>query len=421
MEQSATAALSQSHQAPNQAAPSDEPQRDQAQPKPVPSQPVAGAQVLVVDDMGTIRLMLTQHVRQLGHHVTQARNGREALDLLAAGKFDLVLLDIQMPEMDGHAVLASIKEDPRLRDIPVVMISGVDEIESVVRCIERGAEDYLPKPFNATLLKARIGACLEKKRLWDELGEKYRQLQELEKLRDSLTYMIVHDLRTPLTSIITGLQTVQILDEADAALRDEMLEVALGGGETLLGMINDLLDISKMEEGSMRLALKDTDTEALIDQAVQQVASLAKDKHLNLIKAIDPNLPPLRADEDKVRRTVVNLLGNAIKFTPVDGTLTVAARLSSPPDRPEEPGYEVLFSVSDTGEGIPQDAFSRIFEKFGQVESRKAGRKMSTGLGLTFCKMATEAHGGRIWVESELSKGSTFNFTIPLVRERTIS
>jgi two-component system sensor histidine kinase/response regulator len=115
-------------------------------------------------------------------------------------------------------------------------------------------------------------------------------------------------------------------------------------------------------------------------------------------------LPPFSGDEDKLRRTLVNLLGNAIKFTPFGGTITAAAELQED---------VLLFSIHDTGEGIPPEAFDRIFDKFGQVENRKAGRKMSTGLGLTFCKLAVEAHGGRIWVESRSGEGSAFYFTIP--------
>jgi CheY-like chemotaxis protein len=200
------------------------------------AQSSSGRQVLIVDDMSTTRVMLSRYVRQLGHQDTTASNGREALELLTSQKFDLILLDVMMPEMDGYTVLETMKSDAEFRDIPVVMISGVDEIESVVRCIERGAEDYLPKPFNATLLRARISACLEKKRLWDELGENYRRLQELERLRDSLTDMIVHDLRTPLASFITGLQTMESLG-ALSDLQRECLSLSLDGGQTLLSMI----------------------------------------------------------------------------------------------------------------------------------------------------------------------------------------
>jgi signal transduction histidine kinase len=367
-------------------------------------QAVSARQVLIVDDMSTTRLMLSRHVRQLGHKETTAANGREALELLHRHEFDLVLLDVMMPEMDGYTVLEAMKSDPDLRDIPVVMISGIDEIESVVRCIERGAEDYLPKPFNATLLRARISACLEKKHLWDELGDKYRQLQELERLRDSLTDMIVHDLRTPLASFLIGLQTMDSLGPL-SDLQRECLSLSLDGGRTLLSMINDLLDISRMEQGTVPIEYSSLQIESVIQSAFRQVTQLARDKNITLGQEIGATVPTLWADEEKLCRVLVNLLGNSIKFTPSGGSVHIEVC---------QDGSNARFGVRDTGEGIPAEAFERIFEKFGQVESRLAGHKMSTGLGLTFCKMAVEAHGGRIWVESQPGKGSTFFFTLPL-------
>jgi len=243
-------------------------------------------------------------------------------------------------------------------------------------------------------------------RFTQELQESYRRLQELEKMRDDLTHMIVHDLRTPLTSVIAGMQTLEVVGELDGFQR-EMVGIAIGGGETLLGMINDLLDVEKMESGLMQLDYAALDAAELVTSAAHQVASLYEGKKLTLVRQIAPSLPPFQGDESKLRRVLVNLLGNAIKFTPSGGTLTVAAKLGEDED-------SLVFSVSDTGEGIPPEAFERIFEKFGQVESRQGGRMMSTGLGLTFCKLAIEAHGGHIGVESGPGEGSTFSFTIPL-------
>jgi len=243
-------------------------------------------------------------------------------------------------------------------------------------------------------------------RFTSELQESYRRLQELEKLRDDLTHMIIHDLRTPLTSVMFGMQVLEQVGDLNEAQR-EIMGVVLSGGETLLGMISDVLGVDKMESGSMQLDYAVLSVAALVASALSQVASLVESKQLMLVRQIADDLPPLRGDEDKLRRTLVNLLGNAIKFTPSGGAVTVEARRG-------EDGQSVVFSVSDTGEGIPPEAFGRIFEKYGQVESRQGGHIMSTGLGLTFCKLAVEAHGGHIGVESAPGQGSTFCFTIPL-------
>jgi len=369
----------------------------------------------VADDTNTVRLMLSRYVTKMGHRVTEARDGRETLELVQSRPFDLVLLDVLMPELDGYEVLEQIKSDPHLRQIPVVMISALDELESVARCIEHGAEDYLPKPINPTLLRARVSACLEKKRLWDELEKNFHQLQELERLRDDLTDMVVHDLRTPLTSLLTGLYALDTLGDLNEPQR-ESWKISLSGGRKLLAMINDLLDISKMEAGSLQLDCTEVPVRELVDSALEQVIQLSRDQAIDLRVEVANQPGTIRCDAEKVRRTLVNLLGNAIRFTPQGGriTLTAGSAPSTPtPQHLNTSTPQILFQISDTGEGIPREAFSRIFEKFGQVGHRIAGQPRSTGLGLTFCKMAVEAHGGRIWVESTLGEGSTFSFTLP--------
>jgi two-component system sensor histidine kinase/response regulator len=372
--------------------------------------PVNGLQpspceVLIVDDMATLRLTLERHVVRMGHRATPAINGKEALLLLQSRRFDLVLLDLVMPEMDGYTVLDRIKADPYLRDIPVIMISGVDDMESVVRCIEAGAEDFLPKPFQAALLRARIRTSLEKKLLWDALDRRYKELQAAEKMRDSLTHMIVHDLRTPLTSLLLGIRTVALAGTLNP-LQQECLDRGIGCGEALLGMVNDLLDISKLEAGQLSLDYSEVDVAASISDCVQRVAALIQDKALTVREEALPDRCALSADATMLHRVLLNLLGNAIKFTAPGGRITLRAR-------PVETEAAVVFEVEDTGAGIPADAFVRIFEKFGQVGAGQAGSNLSTGLGLTFCKMVVEAHGGRIWVESLPGTGSTFYFTIP--------
>jgi len=321
--------------------------------------------------------------------------------------FDLVLLDIMMPDMDGYEVLGHIKADERLLHIPVIMISALNELQSVVRCIEAGAEDYLSKPFNPILLKARIDSCLEKKRcrdretaLYEQLQTNYQRLQEVEKLRDDMRNMIVHDLRTPLTAMIVGVEMLE-QDSALDEVQHEIVAIAAGGGKTLLGMINDLLDVEKMEAGSTKLQYEKLSADVLVAGALDQVASLALAGENTLITEIAPGLPAFAGDGNKLSRTLVNLIANAIKFTH-GGTVTIAVTRSD--------NESIRFAVRDTGEGIPSEAFERIFEKFGQLDSRRVG----TGLGLAFCKLAVEAHGGRIEVESTLGVGSTFSFTIPL-------
>ena len=266
---------------------------------------------------------------------------------------------------------------------------------------------------DAKILVLALEDVTERRRIHDleitytsELRASYARLQELEKLRDDLKHMIIHDLRTPLTSVIAGMQTLDVVGELNEE-QLKMMGIAVMGGETLLGMINDLLDVEKSESGSMELDYAVLSARELVAAAVGQVASLADSNELTMHQQIEDDVPQLSGDENKLRRTLVNLLGNAIKFTPPHGFVTIGVRGT-------QEGRSVEFTVTDTGEGIPPEAFERIFEKFGQVETRQGGRTMSTGLGLTFCKLAVEAHGGQIMVDSEPGHGSTFRFTIPV-------
>jgi signal transduction histidine kinase len=362
--------------------------------------------LLVVDDDATNRDVLSRRLKRQGHRVAMASNGREALQLLSDVAFDLVLLDIMMPDMDGYEVLGHIKADARTQHLPVIMISALNELQSVVRCVEAGAEDYLAKPFDAILLKARVDASLEKKRgrdreavLVEQLQANYKRLQEVEKLRDDMRNMIVHDLRTPMTAVIIGLEMVGKQGELNEAQR-EMIALAAQGGRTLLGMINDLLDVEKLESGTTRLHYEELTAPALVAEAVAQVMRIAEAGQTAVVTELAPELPPFAGDANKLSRTLVNLIANAIKFTRA-GTVTVSATRD---------GEHIRFAIRDTGIGIPSEAFGRIFEKFGQLDANRVG----TGLGLAFCKLAVEEHGGRIEVESTLGAGSTFSFTIPV-------
>ena len=231
-----------------------------------------------------------------------------------------------------------------------------------------------------------------------------RQVLELEQLRDDLTHMIVHDLRTPLTGIMLGLETVVDADY-EPELTREFVPLARSSAERLLEMVNTLLDISKMESGELELQKEAVIFADIAQEALDQVRGVAVEHGHELVADIDSHCPTIMADGELLRRVIVNLLGNAVKFTPDGGHITLAARCEDD---------ALVFSVSDDGPGIPPEYQERIFQKFGQVEARKESRKHSTGLGLVLCKMAAEAHGGRIWVESEVGKGSTFSVSIPI-------
>jgi len=228
-------------------------------------------------------------------------------------------------------------------------------------------------------------------------------LKRAETLRDNLSQMLVHDLRTPLTTLIGPLQLLesQTLGPLDP-IQKEVVSMSAQSGERLLNMVNGLLDISKLEAGELKLRRTTFPVSEVFAGAYRE-AKREDDTSTAPIETQPTDLQ-LHADHDLIERVLINLLGNALRFTPREGRISLRA-VSLP--------NAVRVEVADTGEGIPTDHLQRIFDKFGQVESRENGHKVSTGLGLTFCKLAIEAHGGTIGVRSEVGRGSTFWFELP--------
>jgi len=266
----------------------------------------------------------------------------------------------------------------------------------------------------------------------DAAGEVYGQLavfrditqeKELEQLREDYTGMLVHDLRAPLTSIMNGVMMVRRgLGGPVTDQQQELLKIAHQGSQTLLELINTMLDISKMEEGRMPLDLQPLAPYAIMDQVIERLQGSASTQRVRIEQHLAVNLPLIEADKDKIVRVLQNLLDNAIKFSPNNGLVTLGAcffdakqECADLPTRPPlQAGDWLILWVQDRGIGIPRAYHERIFEKFGQV---RGGKVRGTGLGLTFCKLAVEAHQGHIWVESEEGAGSVFAFALPLKRE----
>jgi signal transduction histidine kinase len=231
--------------------------------------------------------------------------------------------------------------------------------------------------------------------------------RQLQHIRDDLTSMIVHDLRSPLTAILSGLyllrEVTHIADQSGIA--DEALTAAEQSCRKLLDLVNSLLDISKMEAGRMELVRKPTDLAKLVANTFDQLAPLAKDGNIALNSRIESGCQVL-ADVDKIGRVLTNLMDNALKFTPPNGQVTVRVE-----PMPDQAGF-IRCAVRDTGPGIPPEHLERIFDRFVQAPGG-GGTRRGTGLGLAFCKLVVEAHGGHIWVESKEAEGSTFYFTLP--------
>ena len=358
--------------------------------------------ILVVDDNAANVQVLVGMLKDRGYKVRAALGGKLALRAAGNSPPDLILLDINMPEMNGYEVCEHLKSDERLRDVPVIFISALNETMDKVRAFNLGGVDYITKPFQFQEVEARVRTHLELRRQRRDLEESYAHLRELEHLRDDLVHMIVHDLRNPLGAIGGYLDLIGAAEERTLSGKGrQYIGKATGIVTTLIGMINAMLDVSKLEAGAMELHLDRCDLGAMAEELVSGMESLRGAVVLTADVPAEPVV--VMADPDLLRRVVQNLVGNALKAVPGGGSVCVIV----------EPGTEsVRVTVRDNGHGVPPEHREKIFEKFGQVGGASRRYGQSTGLGLTFCKLAVHAHGGRIGVDSEEGKGSAFWFEL---------
>jgi two-component system NtrC family sensor kinase len=399
--------------------------------------------ILVVEDRASSRETLCRYVGQLGHDVTPAENGRAALELLRQGPgFDLVLLDVLMPEMDGATALQRIRSDERLRETPVIMVSGLEEVETVVRCIEHGAEDYLYKPFDPVLLRARIGACLEKKRLRDaerrRAEELERAMQQLRAAQDRLiiqeklaslgvlTAGIAHELRNPL-NFITNF--AQLAGEQAAELRGLLAAPEQGAavGELLDDLARSVARVRDHGERANRIISSmllharpqagervPTDLNGLVAEHAELAYHGMRSQDPTLLvvleKDLAPGLRPVPAVPQELARVVLNLVQNACYAA------AEKARADGPPFTPRvtvstrDAGAEAEVRVRDNGGGVPAALREKIFTPF--LTTKPGG--VGTGLGLSISyDIVVRLHGGRIRVESEEGRFAEFVVTLP--------
>jgi two-component system, sensor histidine kinase and response regulator len=381
-------------------------------PEPAGSAPL----ILVADDVPANVELLCDQLATLGYRVETAIDGPSAVEACFAKKPDLCILDVSMPagslgvddRSTGFEVCRRIKRDPRTARIPVIFVTALNDTTDRVKAIEAGGDDFLTKPHNRQILGARLRSLLRLKFATDALEESYRKLRELEKVRDDLMKMIVHDLKSPLTSVLAALEMVL---DGDFGAVSESQRRALGDAEAkaedLLALIEDLLEVARIEEASIQLDVQPIAPAALLTEILHEWEMRLAQEEATVTMDVADDAPVFHADKGLIKRVFSNLIQNALTHSPRNVTIAVRARHDGATDG-------VLFTVADNGPGIPKEYHEIIFRKFEQAKTPSAPRVRSSGLGLAFCKLAVEAHGGRIWVQSEEGKGSQFHFTLPV-------
>ena len=369
--------------------------------------------ILVADDIPANVELLLDQLHSLGYATITATDGPSAIASAFENHPDLCILDVSMPAGDlgvddrstGFEVCRRIKRDPRTSRIPVIFVTALNDTNDRVRGIEAGGDDFLTKPHNRLVLGARVRSLLKLKAATDALENSLRKLRELERVRDDLMKMIVHDLKTPLTSVLA---TLEMLADGDFGGVSDSQKVAIADAETksedLLALIDDILEVARIEEANISLSLGPIAPGALLAELVHEWGHRFQQEGATSSVSVADDAPVFLGDKGLLKRVFSNLIQNAVTHSSHAVRIELSARRA---------GQGVLFTVSDNGPGIPPEYHDLIFRKFGQVEMPRSPRTRSSGLGLTFCKLVVERHRGRIWVKSAEGQGSSFYIELP--------
>ena len=369
--------------------------------------------ILVADDVPANVELLFDQLETLGFRTIAAIDGPSAIAACVEHSPDLCILDVSMPAGDlgvdhrstGFEVCRRLKRDPRTSRIPIIFVTALNDTTDRVKGIEAGGDDFLTKPHNRLVLGARVRSLLKLKAATDALEESYKKLRELERVRDDLMKMIVHDLKTPLTSVLATLEMVGDGDFGAVTLdQRRALNDAEQKAEELLGLIGDLLEVAKVEETGIVLNLERIAPGAFITEVLHEWHVRFTQENARVETTIAEDASTFDGDKALLKRVFSNILQNALTHSGSAIELRIGVRGE---------GAGLLFSIQDNGPGIPEEFHDLIFQKFGRVKTAHVPRVRSSGLGLAFCKLVVEAHGGRIWVKSSPGEGSTFYIQLP--------
>ena len=363
-------------------------------------EPHAASVLIVEDTIETLRL-LSDLLSEHGYDVRAVTNGRQAIQAVERDPPDLILLDINLPEVDGYEVCRHLKAGDRSQDVPIIFITAMTDTADKVRAFETGGVDYVTKPFQVEEVLARVKSHVALRRARADLADSFTRLRTLEHLRDEMVRMVIHDMRSPLASLLMDLRF--LAGSADALSDDgrAALQSALKAVREMTAMASDVLDVSRLEACSMP-----------IERAVWDLTRMARDvcsvlETAGIERAVDvesAGAAEVMCDGALVRRVMENLVSNGIRYSPASSRVRISIASGN---------GAVRVAVHDQGAGVAPEAREKIFEKFGTLEDRQESSYHSVGLSLPFCKLAIEAHGGTIGVDAGVPAGCTFWFELP--------
>ena len=369
--------------------------------------PKKPATILVVDDNEANRALARGTLEDEGYNVIVATGGQDGIDAFSRERPDCVLMDVRMPGVDGFAACTAIRALPGGADTPVLFLTALRDVDTFDEAIKAGADDFLTKPVRPGELVVRVDTALKMRRMRAELSEHYQLLKHqrddllrVQLQKERLMSFVVHDLKNPVNSMDLHAQLLlrdkSLNDRAKASAAQIRQEA-----RRLVQMIVNLLDLSKSDEGKLAPKRADVNVAAVVRDLVEDLTAAAQARDVRLEAVIERETA--RVDEDLFRRIVMNLVDNAIRHAPVQSAVTV---------RVTGQDGALRVRVADAGTGVPPELRERIFDPFIQAETDGSKARTGRGLGLAFCKVAVDAHGGKIWVE-DAAPGAAFLLSIP--------
>ncbi len=360
--------------------------------------PIKKPLILIVDDTPKNLQLLSNILHDKGYNICIATSGVRALETINTEAPDLILLDIQMPEMDGFETYNAIKLNPKAKDIPVIFLTAVVEPEKILQGFELGAVDYITKPFNIPELTARVATHIEIKRSRENL-------LELNATKEKLFSIISHDLRSSLGSVLSYSDILlENLDQFSVNKIRQFVNDIYQSSKNTFELLENLLDWSRLQTERLTQRIEKHNLKANIDNILTLYIEMAKKKKISLQNKVHTEIF-IYCDIDMTKTVLRNLISNAIKFTNPGGMVSADFI---------ENDTNIEIQISDTGVGIKAESIPNLFSIVKNSSTPGTNNEKGTGLGLVLCKDLIEKQGGKIWVESELGKGSTFKFTLPL-------
>lgn len=359
--------------------------------------------VCIVDDNRIDRRMLTKLLQPAQYDLCFAESGEDLLSHLDELNPDVILLDVIMPGMNGFEVCQHLKNDPQWQHVPIVLVSALDGRKDIIRGLDAGADEFLSKPVNGLELRARVRSMLRIKKQYDELQTALR-------VREDLANMIVHDMRSPLSTMLFGSEL--LLRRNGLKPEDEtVIKTIRTQTRRLDSFVNDLLMVAKMRQGQLQLNRSHVGINELVSEVVVNHEAMAQSQSINLVVDLPKESPVVFLDANLFSRVLDNLISNALKFSPAESTVLLQVTWSGARNGATPDGPSLCIRVLDEGPGIPEDQREAIFEKFKVTDVKQNGVSQ-IGLGLAFCKMVVETHGGHIYVAENEPTGAVFTVEI---------